>query len=123
MEEPRILIVDDDPQVRDLLTQLIARKFKAQVSSVSDGNQALELLRTGGFDLVLLDIKMPGLSGIDVIRLAGKSFPATKFIVVSAYDSQEVADEAIKAGAQDYILKSHSRQEIELKIKRVLGSG
>jgi two-component system, NtrC family, response regulator HydG len=123
MDAQRILIVDDDPQVRGFLSDLVAKKISSRCTAVGDGSEALKLLKQESFSLVLLDIKMPGLSGIDVIKDVMRFSPVTKILVLSAYDSQDVADEAIRAGASDYILKSHSHQEIELKIKRALGSG
>jgi len=120
MQKPKILIVDDEQQVCDFLSSFVSRKLECEVTTANDGKAALEKLKSASFDLVLLDIKMPGLSGIDLIKEAIKFSPKSKILAISAYDSQDVALEAIKAGAFDYILKSYSTEEIGIKIKDAL---
>ncbi len=71
-------------------------------------------------DIVLMDIKMPGLSGIDVIREAIKFTPQTQFLAISGYDSSEVADEALRAGAVDFIHKPQTVEGIERKVRDIL---
>jgi len=120
VEEPRILVVDDEEDVRERMSELILRHFACKVDTAANGREALDKLRKDKFDLVVLDIRMPGLSGIDVIKEAAKFTPETKILAVSAYDSQDVANEAIKYGAIDFIHKPQTAEGIERKVKDVL---
>lgn len=120
MPKVKILVVDDEEDVRDRLSSMIQRKFYCDVDKAANGTEALEKLRKDKFDLVVLDIKMPGLSGIDVIKEASKFTPDTKILAVSAYDSHEVADEALRQGAIDFIHKPQTTEGIELRIRDIL---
>ena len=121
-QKPRILIVDDEEDVRVRLGSLISRRFACDIDTASGGQDALNMLRAGNIDAVILDIKMPGLSGIDVIKEAKKFTPKTKILAISAYDSEDVADEALKAGVVDFIHKPHTIEGIERKLKAILKS-
>lgn len=120
--KPKILVVDDEEDVVERLTNIVLRRFNCLVEKANDGTQALQKLKKDTFDVVLLDIKMPGLSGIDVIKEAVKFTPQTKILAISAYDSQAVADEALKAGALDFLPKPLTKEAIELKLKQILSS-
>jgi YesN/AraC family two-component response regulator len=120
MAQVKILIVDDEEDVLERLAKLVARRFKCEVEQASNGTIALEKLKKEKFDVMMLDIKMPGLSGIDVIREAAKFTPETKILAISGYDSQEVAEEALKAGAVDFLHKPQTPDAIELKLKDIL---
>ncbi|MBI4706916.1 MAG: response regulator [Candidatus Omnitrophica bacterium] len=120
MLKPKILVVDDELDVLDRLANIVSRHFLCEVKKASSGEDALILLKKESFDLVLLDIKMPGLSGIDVINEAIKFTPQTKFLAISGYDSDEVASAALKAGAVDFIPKPQTSKAIQLKIKEIL---
>jgi len=106
MAKPKILIVDDEESVRSTLKDILADCFECDIAESSDGRHALEVLEKEQFDLVLLDIKMPGLSGVDVLKNAALKHPQTDILMLSGWDSQSVAEEAFKDGATDYILKS-----------------
>ena len=118
--KPKILLVDDEVDVVERLSSIILRRFNCIVEKANDGKEALEKLKKDTFDLALLDIKMPGLSGIDVIKEAAKFTPQTKILAISGYDSKEVADEALKAGAFDFLPKPLTKEAIELKLKQIL---
>jgi CheY-like chemotaxis protein len=120
IQKPKILVVDDEEEVRLHLGNLIARHFSCEVDRAANGQEALDKLKTHKFDVVVLDIKMPGLSGIDVIREAVKFTPDTKFLAVSAYDSTDVADEALRVGAVDFVHKPQTIGGIERKVKDIL---
>lgn len=120
VEKPKILVVDDEPEVREHLSGLISKWFVCEVDKASNGQEALSKLKKDKFDLVVLDIRMPGLSGIDVIKEAAKFTPETKILAISAYDSQDVANEAIKYGAIDFIHKPQTAAGIERKVKDAL---
>lgn len=120
MNKTKILVVDDEREVTDHLAKIISRRLGCIAEKAYNGTEALEKLRQGSFDLVVLDIRMPGLSGIDVIRETLKFAPQTKILAVSAYDSEDVANEALKAGAIDYMHKPQPIDAIALKIKQLL---
>ncbi len=120
MPKAKILVVDDEADARDYLSNIIFRKFNCSIEKAASGEEALLKLKKDKFDLVVLDIKMPGLSGIDVMRQSAKFSPQTKFLAISAYDSDEVANQALKAGAVDFIPKPHTMETLELKLKGVL---
>lgn len=122
MTKARILIVDDEAEICEHLNNFISRKFYCRTEIALSGSEALEKLKKDKFDLMILDIKMPGLSGIDVIKEAVKFTPETKILAISAYDSHEVAGQVLKAGAVDYIPKPHAIEGIEAKIKDILTS-
>ena len=121
MSLPNILIADDEPEVRDILKNLLLKMFSCTFDLAEDGSKVVEKIKSGKFDLLLLDLKMPGLSGMDVIKEVVRLSPGTKIVVITAYDSREVCDRAIEAGASDYILKSYLKEEIGMKIKGILG--
>lgn len=120
IEEPRILVVDDEAEVCERMSELISRHFTCKVDTALNGRDALDKLKKVKTDLVVLDIRMPGLSGIDVIKEAAKFTPETKILAVSAYDSQDVANEALKYGAVDFIHKPQTAAGIERKVRDIL---
>jgi len=120
MPTAKILVVDDEEDVRQRIGNFVARKINCEVELACNGEEALRKLKESQFDLVLLDIKMPGLSGIDVMRQAAASSIQTKFLAISGYDSQEVADEALYFGAIDFIPKPQTPATILLKVKDIL---
>jgi DNA-binding response OmpR family regulator len=100
----KILIVDDEAMVRESLEEILKLEGYDTVT-VENGDQALEALEQDGFDLVLLDLKMPGIDGLEVMRSAGKTAPDTKVILLTGHGSLESAIEALRFGAHDYLLK------------------
>ncbi len=120
MQKPKILIVDDEEDIERSLTKLILRRFICDTDRALNGWETLEKLKRDKFDLVILDLKMPGLNGMDVIKEIIKFTPETKILVVSSYDSHEIAAEALKAGAADFIHKPQTIEAIELKIEEIL---
>ena len=121
MPEIKILVVDDEADVRESLGNFLARRIDCVLEKAASGEEALNKLKNDNFDLVLLDIKMPGLSGLDVMKETAKFSPQTKFLAISGYDSDEVADEAIKAGAADFVTKPQTPAAILLKVEDILG--
>jgi YesN/AraC family two-component response regulator len=121
MPKAKILVVDDEQDVVTRLVSFIARKIDCSIEQATSGEEALSKLKSDTFDLVIIDIKMPGLSGIDVMREAKKFTPQTAFLAISGYDSHEIAGQALQAGAVDFVPKPQTPQAIELKIKDILG--
>jgi DNA-binding response OmpR family regulator len=116
---PRILIIDDEAAIRESLSALLTVEGY-QVETADSGEAALEILREDGFDLVLLDIRMPGLDGMEVMHEMRKYHPETRIIIITGFGSLESAIEAIRSGAHDYLLKPYGAEDILGSIKKVI---
>ena len=117
--EARILVVDDEAHV--LLTlQAILQEDGYRVDVASDGNQAIEALRVSHYDLVLTDLKMPGVDGLSVLAEVQKSSPTTVTIMMTGYGSVGSAIEAIQFGAYEYLLKPMEVPELKQAVRRSL---
>jgi DNA-binding NtrC family response regulator len=114
-----ILIIDDQPGMRRTL-EILLRREGYQAVSVESGEGVSELLRDLQPEVVLADLKMEPLSGIDVLREAKKHSPRTAVIIMTAYGTIESAVEAMRLGAFDYITKPFKNNEIVLKVKKAL---
>ncbi len=119
MANARLLIVEDDPQMRRILSEMLAEEGY-KVSSVGSGKEAIEKVKGNGFDVVVADIIMPGMDGMDVLKEVKKLEPQIHVIMITAFATIENAVEAIKNGASDYIAKPFKIAEVEVAIKRVL---
>ena len=107
----KILVVDDEKTARTTLAEIL-RLEGYDVTAVESGGSALSLLNEQDIDLVLLDIRMPGMDGIEVMRKATEISPDTQIIMLTAHGSMESAIESLRFGAHDYLLKPSSPQEI-----------
>lgn len=117
--QKKILIVDDSPLVCEMFKNLLAKKGY-EITSVSDGTSALKLLGRERFSVVLLDLIMPGMGGIDVLKSYRKVNQEICIIVVTAYGSEETAIEAIREGADDFIVKEYDTDGLDSIITRGL---
>ena len=99
----RILIVEDNEVVQDILRQFFGTRYKVQVAS--NASQALSIIVRGTPDVVLLDIKMPGLDGISFLKSLREMGVAVPIFVMTGYDSLQVAQDALNAGANGYLPK------------------
>ena len=117
----RILVVDDEEKVCQSLEEIL-RLENYQVAAVTSGADALSVLRVDNFDLVLLDLKMPGVDGIDVLRSIRSNNPETRVILLTGHGSLETAIEALRLGANDYLLKPASSGEILNSVERALSA-
>ena len=120
--EGTILVVDDDAVARDLLVEAL-RKEGYQVEAVVDGAQAIERGRLKRFDVVLTDIRMGSVDGLEVLREFKQISPDTLIVLLTAFGSMEGAIEAIKQGAYDYLAKPFKKEEIKLVVRRSLDHG
>lgn len=116
----RILIVDDEKDMLVLLSRYIAEETDHKVTTESDPRKALEIFGSTPFDLVILDLKMPKIGGIEVLRQIKKIRPETSVIIMTAYATIETAVEAIQEGAYDYITKPFRRERILLTIDKAM---
>lgn len=114
-----ILIVDDEQSMRDFLA-IMLRKEGYDVVTVEDGEAAIDAIDKDIYDLVVTDIKMPGLDGLQVLQHAKRTSPSTLVIVITAYSSTEDAVLAMKRGALDYITKPFEIEKIKLVIRNAL---
>ena len=118
MAKSRILVADDEEGIRESLNLILGEHY--DLDFAENGEQALEKLRKGSFELILLDIKMPKLDGMEVLqRLKGTNL-TTPILMLTAYQSVEVAKEAIKHGAMDYLPKPFERDHLLTTIRGIL---
>lgn len=115
----KILLVDDEPSFLATLTALL-RKQDYDVEPLESGAQALELLKNSDFDLVLTDIRMEPVSGLDLLDDIQRRSPETPVIMITADDSIETAVEAMRIGAFDYVTKPFKVDELFMTVKRAL---
>jgi len=115
----RILVVDDDPSVQAALLRALGKRGY-QVEQATSAEQALEMMKGTGFDLIVLDVKLPGMSGIDAIPRIREMDSKVVVIVITGLDSKDVALQAVRSGAYDFFPKPFSYGEIEIVIKRAL---
>lgn len=114
-----IHIIDDEPVIHDVLSHLLTSEgYEVELSS--SGEEGLKKHASRAFDLILLDLLMPGMDGIEVLRGIKKIDPKAVIIIITAYASVESAIEAMKIGAYDYIQKPFKHEELLLTIKRAL---
>lgn len=119
MEKKAILVVDDEKNIRLTLSQSL-EPLGIPVQTAGDGEEALQKLREGLFELVFLDLKMPGMDGMDVLRRIKEGWPTVRVIIITAYGTIESAVEAMKLGAIDFVQKPFSPSEIREIAARVL---
>jgi DNA-binding NarL/FixJ family response regulator len=120
----RLLVVDDHPIVRQGLASALGDEPDFEVvGAVGSAREALELVGTVRPDLVLLDLELPGLSGVEAIPRLLATSPATKILVFTAYDTDEQVLEAIRSGASGYLLKGATAAELSQAIRAVVQGG
>jgi len=118
-KKPSVLIVDDEQVVCDLLQDELSERGYL-CTTVLDGNEALVKLATGYFDVVLLDIRLPGMSGMEVLREIWLNHSNTATIMITAINDVATAVEAMKLGASDYIGKPFDLDRVDASIRTAL---
>jgi len=114
-----ILVVDDEPLIRKSLYEIL-KIAEFEVASASTGEEALDICKTRLFDIVITDMKLPKMSGLDLLSQIKKISPTTEIILITGYGSIESAVEAIKKGAFDYVLKPVVDDEIKILIEKII---
>ncbi len=115
--EKSVLVIDDEENMRHMLKAMLS-KLGYQVDTAADGRKAMEKVTEGAFDFILCDIIMPNMDGMAFLKSAGARLDATTVIMMSAYGSMDVAIEAMKLGAYDYISKPFKSDEVHLTLKK-----
>ncbi|MFH0811167.1 MAG: response regulator, partial [Pseudomonadota bacterium] len=114
------LVVDDEPDMLLLLRMLLDQKTNHQVDCAGSGLEARQMLSEHPYDLVITDMRMPDLEGLELMALTRGSDPALPFIFVTGFGSVECAVEAVRKGAFDYITKPFRQEQLLLAIERAL---
>jgi DNA-binding NtrC family response regulator len=119
MIQGRVLVVDDDESLRRV-TQMHLEESGLTVSTASNGERALSMLRSSPQDLVITDLKMPGISGLELLKKIRREHPEIVVFLITAYGTVESAVEAMKAGAYDYLIKPVHPEELKLCVAKAL---
>jgi len=115
----KILVIEDDNKIRSILKEILEEKDH-DVEEASDGQEGFKKLESGGFDLCLCDIKMPKMDGLEVLEKAKEAGISTNFIVISAHGTIDVAVEAVKKGAFDFLQKPFDLGRLEITLRNAL---
>lgn len=117
----RILVVDDEESIREFL-EIMLKKEGYEVSTAEDGQKAKEVLQKKSFDMVISDLQMPNVTGIELLKHVKDSYPETVFMLITAFGTTETAVEAMKMGAYDYVTKPFKIDEVRMNIANALKS-
>src|SRR5258708_40093643 len=119
-----ILIVDDHAIIRDGMKQVLGDAFKGVIfGEAENGDQALEAVSRQRWDLVLLDMTMPGKSGLEILDQIADAQPHLRVLIVSGHPEEQYAVRALKAGAAGYITKDTALEELVAAVKKALAGG
>ena len=119
--KPRILVVDDEESIREFL-DIMLRKEGYEVTCVEDGQKAIDILKKKSFDLLISDLQMPNVTGIELLKHCRETYPDLLFMMITAFGTAESAVEAMKMGAYDYITKPFKIDEVRINIANALRS-
>lgn len=120
-EQPKILVVDDEQPLRELVVVTLGDSYSCD--EAADGDAALEQMRTRRYDMVVLDVMMPGRSGIDVLRemRADEAMKDVPVVVMSAWQASQDIDSALAAGANGFLPKPFRAEELDATVKALIG--
>jgi len=119
MDKPRILICDDEEGIRESLKLILKDDY--ELAFCTNGQECLDcIIGDKDYDLLLLDIKMPKVNGLEILKQVKAKKPDLKIIVVTGYKSVETAQEALKAGASDYVVKPFESKELKRAIQKII---
>ena len=117
----RILVVDDEDSIREFL-EIMLKKENYEVTTAEDGLRAKEILSKKTFDMVISDMQMPNVTGIELLKHVKESYPDVVFMMITAFGTTETAVDAMKMGAYDYVTKPFKIDEVRLNIANALRS-
>ena len=116
----RVLIVDDDPRIVQLLTEHFKQTYT--VETAMSGGEALSIVRRARPDVVVLDVMLPGMSGIHVLKELKRTDPTIPVIVVTGTDSLAIANEAVRSGATTYLRKPFDLRELDQRVAEIVAN-
>jgi two-component system, NarL family, invasion response regulator UvrY len=120
----KVLIADDHSIVREGLKQYVKTLDEVNlIDEASEGNQAWAKIKDGGYDLVILDVSMPGMSGLEVLQKIKERNLPTRVLILSVYPQEQYAFHAFKLGASGYLSKDSASEELTLAIKKIISGG
>ncbi len=117
--KPRILVVDDEESIREFL-EIMLKKEGYEVTCAEDGAKAKDVLAKKSFDMVISDLQMPNMTGIELLKFVKESYPELVFMLITAFGTTESAVEAMKMGAYDYLTKPFKIDEVRINIQNAL---
>jgi two-component system, NtrC family, nitrogen regulation response regulator NtrX len=115
----KILLIEDDSKIRAILREILQDK-NHEVDEAADGSEGLKKLEQGIYDLCICDIKMPKMDGIEVLEKAKEAEIATNFVIISAHGNIDIAVEAVKKGAFDFLQKPFDLGRLEITLRNAL---
>jgi DNA-binding NtrC family response regulator len=113
----RVLVVDDEENIREVLSNYL-ESMNYEVQTAEDGQDALDKYRKGEFDLIISDLLMPNIDGLELLKRIRNIDKEVIFLMITGYPSIETAVDAIKKGAYDYITKPFHMEDVKLRIER-----
>jgi len=119
MPQAEILICDDEPGVRESLKLILDREYA--LTCVTNGEEALAYLAGHSPAMAILDVKMPKMGGLEALREITRRHPALKVLVISGYESADIAAQAIGLGAAEYLTKPFDRQTVLATVRTLVG--
>ncbi len=120
MEKDRILVCDDEQGVRDSLKLILEPEY--DLSYVTNGEEAIERLKADNPALLILDVKMPRMGGVEALQTVKRLRPGIKVLMITGYESHDVAAQATKLGADDYLTKPFEAKKVLSKVQALLSS-
>lgn len=117
----RILVVDDEESIREFL-EIMLKKEGYEVTTAEDGARAKDILTKKSFDMIISDLQMPNVTGIELLKHVKESYPDTVFMLITAFGTTETAVDAMKMGAYDYVTKPFKIDEVRMNIANALRS-
>ena len=118
--KPNILIIDDEPDMLQLLKRSLEPELKCRVVTVSSGESGIQLIAKQAFDLILADIKMPGMSGLELLQLIKHDDPGQTVVLITGFGQIEMAVEAMRNGAYDFITKPFEHEALVLRLNKAI---
>ena len=120
----KILIADDHAIVREGLKQIVAEESDMEVAGeAANANEVFEILRTNNFDIAIIDINMPGKSGLDLLKDLKVQLPKLPLLILSMYGEEQYGIRALKAGASGYLRKASAPNELIAAIRKIVSGG
>jgi len=117
----KILVVDDEESIREFL-EIMLRKEGYEITLAEDGQKAKDMLQKKSFDMIISDLQMPNMTGIELLKYVRQDFPEIIFMMITAFGTTETAVEAMKMGAYDYLTKPFKIDEVRINISNALRS-